>query len=169
MSLTLILQAIIAVLKFPEEMSKFIKLVSKSPEEKRAQINEQVDAWLKDSATSDGPDDVEPPKWEGQSGRASLGAAFLLGAIFFAACGTAQIKFPYKFFHLSPTKTWEMPGGKLLGDGISYDLVKCKPVKNSEGKSVQQCIIMFYDEFNRAVADYKNTKQELIDCQRGSR
>lgn len=63
--LSLILQAIIAVLKFPEEMSKFIKLVSKSPEEKRMEINAQVDKWMEDSATGEKPgEEVEEPKWE---------------------------------------------------------------------------------------------------------
>lgn len=61
---TLILQAIIAVLKFPEEMGKFIKLVSKSPEEKRQEINHQVDAWLTESATGGPGEEVEEPKWE---------------------------------------------------------------------------------------------------------
>lgn len=64
-TLTLILQAILAALKFPEELSKFIKLVSDSPEEKRIKINAQVDAWLKDSATAEKPgEEVEDPKWE---------------------------------------------------------------------------------------------------------
>lgn len=92
---------------------------------------------------------------------------FLLGAVFFAACGTAEIKFPYKFFHLSPTKTWDFPGGKLIGDGQTFDLTDCKPVRNNQGQMVQRCLVFKYDEFNRAVADYKNTKQQLIDCQRG--
>lgn len=166
-TLTLILQALIAVLKFPAEMSKFIKLVSKSPEEKRAEIVAQVDKWMEDSATSDGDGEVEPPKWDGQSGRANPWAIFLLGAVFFAACGTAEIRFPYKYFHISPANTWEKSDGKLLGDGITYELSKCKPVKNSEGKSVQQCVVMFYSELNKAIADYKTTKQQLIDCQRG--
>lgn len=62
---TLILQAIIAVLKFPTEMSKFIKLVSKTPEEKRIEIDRQVEKWLAESATNEQPgEEVEPPKWE---------------------------------------------------------------------------------------------------------
>lgn len=62
---TLILKAVIAALQFPEELSKFIKLVSKSPEEKRIEINAQVDAWLADSATAEKPgEEVEDPKWE---------------------------------------------------------------------------------------------------------
>lgn len=54
-TLMLILEAISAVCKFPEEMSKFIKLISKSPEEKRIQINAQVDAWMAASAASERP------------------------------------------------------------------------------------------------------------------
>lgn len=64
-TVALVLEAVIAALKFPEELSKFIKLVSKSPEEKRLEINAQVDAWLKDSATAEKPgEEVEDPKWE---------------------------------------------------------------------------------------------------------
>lgn len=65
MSITLIFQAIIAALKFPTELSKFIKLVSASPEEKRIEINAQVDAWMAESATGTQPgEEVEDPKWE---------------------------------------------------------------------------------------------------------
>lgn len=100
-------------------------------------------------------------------GGLKLSAAFVLGAIFFAACGTAEIKFPYKFFHVSPIQAWEFPNGELRGDKVRYELKRCKPVKNSEGKLEQQCVVVFYDELNKFVADYKNTKQALIDCQRG--
>lgn len=62
---SLVLEAIVAVLKFPTEMQKFIKLVSKSPAEKQAEINAQVDKWLEESATQEGDgEEVEPPKWE---------------------------------------------------------------------------------------------------------
>lgn len=54
-NLTLILQAVIAALRFPEELSKFIKLISESPEEKRQKINAQVDSWMKESSESDRP------------------------------------------------------------------------------------------------------------------
>lgn len=58
-SITLILQALIALLKFPREMGAFIKLMSDSPEEKRAKIEAQVNAWTKESSES------ERPSWEG--------------------------------------------------------------------------------------------------------
>lgn len=58
MNITLILQLIIAAFKFPEEMSKFLKLIQKSPEQKRQEIVKQVDAWMKDSSES------EEPIWE---------------------------------------------------------------------------------------------------------
>lgn len=60
----LILQAITAILKFPEEMRRFIQLISKSPEEKRQEINAQVEAWMKDSATGGDGEEVGAPKWE---------------------------------------------------------------------------------------------------------
>lgn len=63
-TITLILQAVLAALKFPTELSKFIKLISKSPAEKQAEINAQVDAWLAESATGGTGEEVEPPKWE---------------------------------------------------------------------------------------------------------
>lgn len=58
MSLAVILEIILAVLKFPSEMAAFVRLISKSPEEKRAEIMTQVNAWMEDSASG------ERPKWE---------------------------------------------------------------------------------------------------------
>lgn len=94
---------------------------------------------------------------------------FSMGAIFFAACGTAEIRFPYKYYHASPVAVWDYPSGQLRGDGPDSHkkLEDCKPVRNSEGKLVQKCVVVFYDELTRLTADYKNTKQQLIDCQRG--
>ena len=60
MSIALIFQAIIAVLKFPDAMSAFIKLVSQTPAEKQADIVSQVNAMMTASQTS--PDGR--PKWE---------------------------------------------------------------------------------------------------------
>lgn len=57
-TLALILQAVVAVLKFPEAMSAFIRLVSKSPEEKRQEITLQVKQWAEQSSSS------ERPTWE---------------------------------------------------------------------------------------------------------
>ena len=55
MSLALILQVVLTFLKFPKELGDFVRLISKSPEEKRQQISEQVSAWMKESAESDRP------------------------------------------------------------------------------------------------------------------
>ena len=60
MSLALIFQAIIAVLKFPDAMSAFIKLVSKTPAEKQAEIVAQVNALI--GASESSPDGR--PKWD---------------------------------------------------------------------------------------------------------
>lgn len=46
MSFALIIQAIIAVMKFPDAMAAFIKLVSKTPAEKQAEITAAVQAQL---------------------------------------------------------------------------------------------------------------------------
>lgn len=101
-------------------------------------------------------------------GKLKFVTAFFLGGLTFVACGTlGDVKFPYKFFHVSPIQTWDIQAGKLVGQGVQYDLSRCKPVKNSEGKLVQQCVVVFYSELNKVIADYKNTKQALIDCQRG--
>ena len=54
----LILQAIVAVLKFPAELSAFIRLISKSPEEKRQEILKTIEA---ESAAIDAG---ERPKWD---------------------------------------------------------------------------------------------------------
>lgn len=94
---------------------------------------------------------------------------FSLGALFFVACGTAQIKFPYQFFHASPIAVWDFPGGKLLGarEGSDKRLIECKPTeKDAEGRLIQKCVVVLYSELNRLVADYKQTKQALIDCQK---
>lgn len=100
-------------------------------------------------------------------GGLKLLTGFALGAIFFAACSTADIKFPYKFFHVSPIQVWNYPSAELRGDKVRAELRECAPKKNQEGKLVQQCVVVFYSELNKFVADYKNTKQALIDCQRG--
>lgn len=57
-SLALILQAVVAALKFPAELSAFIRLVSKSPEEKRQEILKQIEA---ESAAIDAGG---RPKWD---------------------------------------------------------------------------------------------------------
>ena len=59
MSLTLILQVLVAVMKFPKELGDFIRLLQDSPEEKRQKIQSQVSSWMKESAES------ERPKWNG--------------------------------------------------------------------------------------------------------
>lgn len=100
-------------------------------------------------------------------GKLKFLAGFVFGAMFFVACGVADIPFKYKFFHISPIQVWDFPNGSLIGDGVRQLLKDCKPVKNSEGKLVQRCVVVFYSELNKLVADYKNTKQQLIDCQRG--
>lgn len=95
---------------------------------------------------------------------------FMLGAVFFAACGTAQIKFPYQFFHVSPIGVWEFPAARLLGarQGTDKNLIECKPTeKDDQGRLIQKCVVVLYPELNRLVTDYKKTKQDLIDCQRG--
>lgn len=47
MSIGVILEILLAALKFPSEMSAFVKLISKSPAEKRQQIMADVEAQLK--------------------------------------------------------------------------------------------------------------------------
>lgn len=93
---------------------------------------------------------------------------FILGALFFSACSLSDVRFAYPFYHASPIAVWELSSGKLLGAKPENDrrLEECKPVKNAEGKMVQRCLVMFYQDFEKLVADYKKTKQELIDCQR---
>jgi len=54
-----------AVLKFPAELSAFLRLIEKTPVEKQAEIIESVNSWLEKSAVSDNAgDEVEPPKWD---------------------------------------------------------------------------------------------------------
>ena len=97
---------------------------------------------------------------------------FILGAIFFSACGAAQINFNYKWYYPSPIAIWDFPGGKLLGDKPENDklLADCKPVtvpgEDGKPKTVQKCAVVFLDEFERLVIDYKQTKQRVIDLER---
>jgi len=60
MSLPLILQAVLAALRFPGEVVALVKLLSKSPEEKRQEIMLSVNRWMDESSSGD------RPKWEGQ-------------------------------------------------------------------------------------------------------
>jgi hypothetical protein len=96
-------------------------------------------------------------------------AFFILGAVFYISCATA-IKFSYRFYHITPAGVWDYPNGRLLGakESDDYDLSRCKPVrKNEKGQLIQECVVVFYTELNKLVAEYKQTKQALIDCQRG--
>jgi len=58
MSFTLILQAILAILKFPKELGDFIRLLEKSPEEKRQEIHKKVLSEFNEMAKD------ERPTWE---------------------------------------------------------------------------------------------------------
>lgn len=60
MTLMGVLEILLAILKFPAELSAFVRLISKTPEEKRSEIMIQVNVWMDESASG------ERPKWEGQ-------------------------------------------------------------------------------------------------------
>jgi hypothetical protein len=60
MSLTLIIQAVLAALRFPGEVIALVKLLSKSPAERQQEIMLQVNAWMDESSSS------ERPHWEGR-------------------------------------------------------------------------------------------------------
>lgn len=55
--------------------------------------------------------------------------------------------------------------GKLLGPTPNEDLPfsKCAP----NGESLNPCVVMFTKDFMAFKLDYDDTKQKLIDCQRG--
>lgn len=99
--------------------------------------------------------------------------AFLLGAVFFTTCGSSkEVIFNYKWFHVQPAAVWDFPNGKLLGFQTSDDmeLRECKPKrKNDKGELIQECVVVFYKELNSVIKDYKETKQKLIDCQKGKK
>lgn len=83
---------------------------------------------------------------------------FILGCALIG-CAASPI-FPYKFYHL----TGNSFEGTLLGQTPKDDLpfAQCKPVN---GK--QQCVVVFYTELTALITDYKQTKSDLIACQRG--
>lgn len=58
MSIGLLLEVLIAFFKFPAALRDFIRLLEKSDEQKRQEIQAQVQAWMKGSAES------ERPTWE---------------------------------------------------------------------------------------------------------
>ena len=84
---------------------------------------------------------------------------FIIGAVFFTACGSAAVKFNYKFYNLAGNSY----SGTLLGptDKDYLPFTECKPVNNK-----QKCAVVFYTELAAIISDYKQTKQELIDLQR---
>lgn len=89
---------------------------------------------------------------------------FFLGFILacsLIACAAAPV-FPYKFFHLSGNNFAGTLFGPKEGDDIPF--TKCAPVN---GK--QQCVVVFYTELNALIKDYKQTKSDLIACQKGSK
>jgi len=88
-----------------------------------------------------------------------MGKVILLCAFFLIACGAAQIRFPYAFYHLSGNTY----SGTLLGptDKDDKPFSECSPVN---GK--QKCVVVFYTELNALIKDYKETKQALSDLQR---
>lgn len=95
-------------------------------------------------------------------------AWFTLGAVFFTACGGAAINFPYRWFYPTPIAVWEYPGAKLLGAKPEDDklLSDCKPTTNAEGKQVQKCGVIFLDELEKLVIEYKQDKQRIIDLEK---
>jgi hypothetical protein len=74
-----------------------------------------------------------------------------------------------KWFHASPIAVWDFPQAKLLGAKPEDDklLSDCKPVTNAEGKQVQKCGVIFLDALESLIVDYKQTKQRVIDLERG--
>jgi hypothetical protein len=96
-------------------------------------------------------------------------AWFTLGCFLFVACAATPITFPYKWFYPSPVAVWEFPGAKLLGAKPEDDklLSDCKPAQGADGKLVQKCGVVFLDEMERLIIDYKQTKQRVIDLERG--
>lgn len=88
-----------------------------------------------------------------------MGKIILICAFFLIACGAAQIRFPYKFYHLSQNPYT----GTLLGptDKDDKPFTECKPVAGKE-----KCVVVFYTELTALIKDYKETKQALSDLQR---
>lgn len=88
--------------------------------------------------------------------------SFFLGfclALTLLACAAAPI-FPYKFYHLAGNSFSGTLQGPTPKDDIPFE--RCMPVN---GK--QQCVIVFYTELSALIKDYKQTKSDLISCQRG--
>lgn len=76
------------------------------------------------------------------------------------ACATSPL-FSYRFYNI----TGNPYTGTLLGPDASKDIPfsRCAPVNG-----VQQCVVVFYTELNALIKDYKQTKVDLIACQKGN-
>lgn len=59
MSLSLILQVIVALLKFPSELRSFILFLEKAPEEKRQEMQDKINKENQNFANTG-----IPPKWD---------------------------------------------------------------------------------------------------------
>lgn len=83
----------------------------------------------------------------------------LLLVIILPACGAT---FAYKFYGVDAV-SYE---GNLLGEKPEDDIpfARCKPDDVEKGK----CVVMLKEEFFQMKADYLQTKQALIDCQKGN-
>lgn len=82
----------------------------------------------------------------------------ILGLALFA-CASVPV-FSYKYFNISGNNF----AGTLLGATQQDDVLfsRCAPVNG-----VQQCVVVFYPVLNALIVDYKQTKSDLIACQKG--
>jgi hypothetical protein len=85
-------------------------------------------------------------------------SGFILGCSLIA-CAAVPV-FSYHFYNISRNNF----AGTLLGPTAADDVPfsRCAPVN---GK--QQCVVVFYSDLNALITDYKQTKSDLISCQRG--
>ena len=90
-----------------------------------------------------------------------LNRNFILGFIsclFFVGCAA----FSFRYYGLADV-VYEH--GTLLGPKAKDDLPfsKCQP----NGTTKHPCVVMFTADFFSLKQDYEDTKQKLIDCQKG--
>lgn len=87
--------------------------------------------------------------------------SYLLGAgsmLLLTAC--AGVAFPYKYYGLSAVTY----NGTLVGPDAGSDLTldKCAPTKSDDAP----CIVMLKPDFLLMKKDYKDTKTQLISCEK---
>ena len=79
-----------------------------------------------------------------------------------ALMGCAGVAFPYRWYYPELVSY----DGKLLASKPENDLQASVCAKDAQGE--HGCVVMLKKDFKALVLDYMDTKDQLIECQKGS-